>query len=68
MSAETNKRQCKICKELKDRTLIGKFNDKDKKWIDPEGKLWNGNVCPPCNRNRVKDLMKKLRGPNAESN
>lgn len=59
---ETNKRQCKICKDLKDRTLQGKFNEKDKKWVDPEGKLWNGSVCPPCNRDRVKNLMKKLRG------
>lgn len=66
MSEERNKRQCKVCKEIKDRILQGKFNLKDKKWVDPEGGLWNGSVCPKCNRDRVRGLMKKLRNPNVD--
>lgn len=67
-SVEANIRQCKVCKRLLSRVLDGKFNTKDKKWIsfDEEGKpgLWNGNTCPSCNRERVKNHMKALRRPN----
>ena len=45
---ESNKRVCKNCSELKVRTEAGKFNKKDKKWVDENGKLWNGSLCPSC--------------------
>lgn len=53
---ETNKRQCKVCKVLKDRIETGKWNPegKDKKFVDEHGKAWNGNVCPPCHKDNVK--------------
>lgn len=58
---EINKRKCKICLELKDRILVGKFDHKNKKYQDNTGKTWNGNVCPSCHKERVKNNMKKLR-------
>lgn len=55
---EANKRQCKKCGLLKDRISDGKFNQKDKRWRDETGKLWNGSCCPSCNQERVKTSMK----------
>jgi len=45
---EINKRKCIMCQELKTRIEAGKFNKKDKKWVDENGKLWNGSRCPAC--------------------
>lgn len=58
---ESNLRICKVCKQLKNRTEAGKFNAKDKKWVDDTGKLWNGSCCPACNAIRVKEKMKLKR-------
>lgn len=58
---ESNKTICKVCNQLKDRISAGKFNEKDKKWIDESGKLWNGKVCGLCNIERVKNKMREKR-------
>jgi hypothetical protein len=58
---EHNQRTCKICNILTYRILNGKFNYKDKNWIDETGRSWNGNVCPKCNKIRVKKSMNALR-------
>lgn len=55
---ETNLRACKICKQLKSRTLSGKFDERNKKYTDESGKLWNGSVCGSCNQERVKLAMR----------
>lgn len=55
---ETNLRACKICKQLKTRTLAGKFDQRNKKYTDESGKLWCGNICPPCNCERIKLAMR----------
>jgi hypothetical protein len=55
---ETNKTICKICGQIKDRIEAGKYNAKDRKWVDESGKPWMGKVCPPCNSLRVKELMR----------
>jgi len=57
---EINLKLCKVCGLLKKRILAGKWG-KDKKWIDEEGKLWNGKQCPTCNQARAKDSMKRMR-------
>lgn len=64
---EINKTICKTCGQLKDRIEAGKFNTKDRKWVDNEGKLWNGKVCGPCNSNRVKELMRNKRNENIKA-
>jgi hypothetical protein len=64
---EKNKRACKICKVLKDRILDGKFDHINKRWVDETGLAWNGNVCPPCNRDRMKNVMRKIRSVKDET-
>jgi hypothetical protein len=62
---ESDKRVCKLCNLLKDRILIGKYPDnKNKKYTDDLGKLWNGSVCGSCNVKRSHENMKKIRQKN----
>lgn len=58
---EINKTICKVCGQIKDRIEDGKYNSKDRKWVDEFGKPWNGKKCPPCNSQRVKELMRTKR-------
>jgi ribonuclease HIII len=58
---EADKRICKICKQLKNRILVGKFDDKNKKYNDETGKSWNGSTCPPCHKEQVRIKMKLTR-------
>lgn len=58
---ETNKTICKTCGQIKDRIEAGKYNSKDRKWVDESNKSWNGKNCPPCNSLRVKELMRNKR-------
>lgn len=47
---------------MKIRTESGKYpNGKDKKYTDETGKLWSGSICPPCNKIRANETMKKKR-------
>jgi hypothetical protein len=62
MSKESNLRKCKKCQVLKIRILDGKYdNGRDKRWLDDEGKIWNGSLCPLCNVERARTTMKRLR-------
>lgn len=61
---EVNKRICKVCGELKNRILVGKFDDKNKKYHGDDGKLWNGSVCPQCHKEQVRAKMKLTRSLN----
>lgn len=61
MSVEQNKTKCKICNQVKDRILIGKFDTKNKKYADENNKLWSGLVCPTCHKDRIKSNMKAMR-------
>ena len=45
---------CKRCGETKKRIAAGKWG-KDTKWVDEQGKLFNGLVCPPCWSKSVAD-------------
>ncbi len=59
---ETNLRHCKICSQLKSRTENGKFGkSRNKRYVDENGKLWNGNVCPGCHDKKTAANMKHLR-------
>lgn len=61
---ETNMRKCKVCQRMVVRTLCGKFNVKDKRYIDNNGKQWMGNTCPKCNLIRSRLNMKRKRSTN----
>lgn len=52
---------CKVCREDKEAIQNGTYDGKNKRWVDNEGRAFNGKVCAPCNLNRVKNNMKKLR-------
>lgn len=58
---EQDTKMCKICNQMKKRILAGKFDYKNKKWVDETGKLWNGRICPSCQNNSAKINMQKLR-------
>lgn len=65
MTQEVSQIICKICKQIKARILAGKFDDeKNKKWVDSTGKLFNGKVCPDCHRDNVKKQVKEKRTNN----
>ena len=57
---EVNLRKCKICGEMKQRILDGKFDDKNKRWKDETGKVWNGSICPRDHA-RIQAELQKLR-------
>lgn len=58
MSEEKNQVICKICKELKTKIQDGTYpNGKNKKWVDTEGKLWNGRICGQCQVEMQKEFM-----------
>jgi hypothetical protein len=58
-----DERTCKKCHHIKTRIQDGFFDaeEKNKRFVDTEGKLWNGNTCPSCNHDRVKIEMQKIR-------
>lgn len=61
---EVQKKVCKVCLVLKERIYDGMFDKKNKRWIGRDGKLWSGHVCPPCQAEKVKENMRKLRKKN----
>jgi hypothetical protein len=52
---------CRLCEKIKVRKFIGKFDDKNKKYVDDSGRLWNGRTCPQCQVDRSRNNMKRLR-------
>lgn len=52
---------CRKCGQIKTRILEGKFDDKNKRYLDENGFLWNGRTCPDCHKANVRERMAKLR-------
>lgn len=63
---EKNITKCKVCLQLKERILVGKFDDKNKKYTDETNKLWNGKTCPSCVVEKSRLNMQKLRSKKNE--
>lgn len=61
MSIELSQRICKQCGLLKQRNLVGKFDNHNKKYQDENGKTWNGNLCPGCHVEQVRLKIKLTR-------
>lgn len=56
---------CKVCGEKKVRNPAGKFsNGRDTKYVDAEGKLWNGRVCGSCQATKMKSHQRVKRSKN----
>lgn len=58
---EINERRCKTCGVMKTRSLVGKFDNRNKKYQDAEGLTWNGNNCGVCHQLQVRLNMQLLR-------
>lgn len=54
---------CHSCHQLKVRMQDGYFGmSKNKRFIDENGKLWNGRkCCPDCHKNKSRVTMKTSR-------
>ena len=52
---------CKRCKEKVKLYQKGKYPNGTKKWVDEEGRIANGRMCPLCNNKRARDTMRKSR-------
>ena len=61
MSKESNMTKCKVCGLLKRRILDGKFDDKNKRWVNEGNRLWNGKVCPDCHVGRMRERARLAR-------
>ena len=59
---EKNKNQCKQCMRIKMRISAGRFpNKKDTRYVDENGKMWSGQLCPECHKLRMAAYMKTKR-------
>lgn len=58
---EVNKRICKVCGIEKDRILVGKWDNRNKKYHDANGKAWNGFCCNACHKEQVRIKTKLMR-------
>lgn len=53
---------CKTCNEKKVRNPAGKFtNGRDTKYVDADGKLWNGLKCSQCIKEHMRNHQKVKR-------
>lgn len=59
---ESNLTICRKCMEKKLRVFVGKYPSGNKRYKDEFGNLWSGNICPSCNKNRIKEAMRVKRG------
>ena len=52
---------CKGCKEEKQRIPMGIYpSGRDTRYLDEDGKAWNGHTCNQCD-NKIKALAQKQR-------
>ena len=61
MKEESDLSTCRLCEKIKIRRFVGKFDDKNKKYVDETGLLWNGRKCPQCHKDHSRMNMKKKR-------
>lgn len=66
MAYEVDLAKCKVCQNIKVKKLVGKYDARNKKFTDENGKAWNGQCCPSCHKDRVKHKMKDLRAERKE--
>lgn len=58
---ESDQRVCKKCQQSKTRILVGKYDNKNKRYNDENGKAWRGSVCPPCHKEEIRARMQAMR-------
>lgn len=58
---ESDLSTCRKCGLTKVRIADGKFDARNKRYVDENGKLWSGRTCADCNRQRIREAMKNAR-------
>lgn len=57
---------CRRCGERKLRKFVGYFDEKNKRYIDEAGRLWNGRKCGSCvahtSKLRMRVKRKEVKG------
>lgn len=64
---QTKEAVCKSCGARQTWTSEGRYPNGIRRWKDENGLTCNGKVCGTCNRNRVKDAMRRKRAKDKES-
>lgn len=65
---ESNLTNCRgPCGLIKLRKQSGTFDGKNKRWVDQNGAMWVGRICPDCHRNRMKEAKRKERSKDCET-
>lgn len=59
---ESNQIICKVCRVIKTRIIVEAFPSGNRKYRDESGGIFNGKVCPDCDRIRAKQRMRRHRG------
>ena len=67
MEREINLCTCRNCQKIKIRQQDGKYNGKDKRWIDQNGRKWNGRKCPECQAETMRSRMKVKRSKDKDN-
>ena len=59
--------KCRKCEKIVPRNFVGYYpGGKNKKYVNSEGKLWTGRICPDCVKSKNKVSIKERR-ENAKS-
>lgn len=61
MKEESDFSICRKCGGRKLRKFVGYFDEKNKKYVDEQGRLWNGRKCGSCAQNMSKLSMRAKR-------
>lgn len=66
---QTKRCICSVCQIEKTKIAYGTFKaDKShRRFLDYNGRQWNGNCCPTCHANRVKVNMRIKRAKDKEN-
>ena len=58
---EIDRVTCKKCGHKKLRIAAGKYDKRNKRYVDNHGSHWNGRLCPTCHNKRIKENMQTMR-------
>jgi len=58
---EENTSNCKVCGAVGKRITVHKYDAKNYKYIDEDGKAWCGKKCPKCHREQMRLRMQEKR-------
>jgi formate-dependent nitrite reductase cytochrome c552 subunit len=66
MEKEVNSVVCRKCYKKRFRISDGKYDAKNKRWVDEKGQHWNGRKCPKCHAKKQKQDLAARRARKKE--